>query len=64
MRVERLTEGEVLAAVREQGVAAMGDVEAVVIETAGWMSVLKKSEGQPSALRQVLGVPVDAGQFS
>jgi hypothetical protein len=33
---------------------------AVVIETAGTMSVLRKSEGHPSALRQVLGVPDDA----
>jgi uncharacterized membrane protein YcaP (DUF421 family) len=57
MRRERVTEGEVLAAVREQGVAAIEDVEAVVLETASTISVLPKSDAQPSSLRRVKGVP-------
>ena len=57
MRRERVTEGEVLAAVREQGVGSVADVEAVVLETAGTVSVLKKSDAPPSALRHVKGGP-------
>ena len=57
MRRERVTEGEVLAAVREQGVASVGDVEAVVLETASTISVLTKSDAEPSALRHVKGLP-------
>ena len=59
MRRERVTEGEVLAAVREQGIAAVEDVEAVVLETAGTVSVLSKSEKPPSSLRQVQGTADD-----
>ena len=62
MRSERVTEGEVLSAVREQGVAGLEEVEAVVIETASTLSVLKKSEGRSSALRPVVGVPAGAPQ--
>ncbi len=64
MRRERVTEGEVLAAVREQGVAAVEHVEAVVLETAGTMSVRKKSDLTPSSLRQVRGVPEEASTSS
>lgn len=53
---ERVTVGEVLLVIRGQGVAAVDDViEAVVLETAGTFSVLKKSDASPSSLRQVLG---------
>ena len=64
MRRERVTEGEVLAAIREQGVAAVGHVEAVVLETAGTISVLKKSDVTLSSLRQVRGVPEEASTSS
>ena len=57
MRRERVTDGEVLGAIREQGVPAVEDVEAVVLETAGTFSVLKRSETPPSALLKVKGVP-------
>jgi uncharacterized membrane protein YcaP (DUF421 family) len=59
MRRERVTEGEVIAAIREQGVPSPEGVEAVVLETAGTFSVLNKSDAAPSSLRQVLGVPGD-----
>jgi uncharacterized membrane protein YcaP (DUF421 family) len=59
MRRERVTEGEVIAAIREQGVPAVDGVEAVVLETAGTFSVMSKSDAAPSSLRQVLGVPGD-----
>lgn len=64
MRRERVTEGEVLAAVREQGTTAVEHVEAVVLETAGTISVLRKSDVTPSSLRQVRGMPDEAGRSS
>ena len=58
MRRERVTEEEVVAAVREQGVASLEGVEAVVLETAGTVSVLRATDREPlSALRGVVGVP-------
>ena len=57
MRQERVTEDEIQAAVREQGVASLAHVEAVVLETNGKMSVVPKSEagGEPSALSALQG---------
>ena len=40
MRAQRVTEDEVLAAAREEGVADLGEIEAVVLETNGEFSVL------------------------
>ena len=57
MRKERITEGEVLAAVRAQGIAAIEEVEAVVLETASNLSVLKQTPQTASSLRTVRGVP-------
>ncbi len=45
MRRERVTEEEVLAAVRSRGVAAIGEVEAVVLETDGSFSVVQSAGG-------------------
>ena len=58
MRSERMTEGEVLAAIRNQGFASSEDVEAVVLETDASLSVLPHPGAPPAtALRQVTGVP-------
>ncbi len=57
LRRERVTEDEVLAAVREQGVLSLDDVAAVVLETASTLSVLRKSASRPSALEKVTGAP-------
>ncbi len=55
LRRERVVEAEVLAAVREQGLAALEEVEAVVLETDGTFSVVKRAEqGGASALATVL----------
>lgn len=43
MRRERVTEEEVLAAMRETGLAGPDEVDAVVIETEGSLSILSKS---------------------
>lgn len=53
LRRERLTEGEVRAAVREQGVASMEEIEAVVLETAGELSVIRTAGRNEGALVDV-----------
>lgn len=56
MRRERVTREEVMAAVRAQSVADLSNVAAVVLETDGSFSVLKKSSGAGvDALRYVRG---------
>jgi uncharacterized membrane protein YcaP (DUF421 family) len=61
MRDTRLTEDELLSAMRSQGVAAIEDVEAVVLETDGGISVLRPPEsGRASALRDVENPPPPA----
>jgi uncharacterized membrane protein YcaP (DUF421 family) len=45
MKRERVTEEEVLAAVRGGGVADVEDVEAVILETDGSFSILQKGDG-------------------
>jgi uncharacterized membrane protein YcaP (DUF421 family) len=44
MRAERVVESEVRAAVREQGIAALDAVEAVVLETDGSFTVVERSD--------------------
>ena len=59
MRDERITEAEVLAAVRSQGTASLDHVEAVVLETDGSISVIPRGSGEPpSALHHVRGFPL------
>ncbi len=43
MKRERVTEEEILAALRGQGIAAVEDVEAVVLETDSSFSVVRSS---------------------
>lgn len=49
MTRERVTEGEVLSAVREQGFAMLEDVEAVVLESTGTLSALGRTSGVPAS---------------
>ena len=44
MKKERITEEEVLAALREKGISNLSDVDAVVLETEGNLSVIQKTE--------------------
>lgn len=46
MKQERFTEEEVRAAMRAQGISAVGDVEAVVLETTGDLSVVAGPSGE------------------
>jgi len=56
LRAQRVTEEEVLAAVRSQGIAKMTAVEAVVLETDGSFSVIAGSASGPvETLRFVHG---------
>jgi uncharacterized membrane protein YcaP (DUF421 family) len=58
MRHQRVTEGEVLGALRENGIAALEDAEAVILETDGSFSVIKKlKDSSASALADVKGYP-------
>ena len=54
LKRERVAEGEVLAALRAQGVSAIEDVDAVVLETDGSFSVIKSlNNSTASALKDV-----------
>jgi uncharacterized membrane protein YcaP (DUF421 family) len=57
---ERVTEGEVRAALREQGISAVEDAEAVVLETDGSFSIIKQPGCSMSALVDVQGFPRDS----
>lgn len=46
LRQQRVTYAEIHAAVRTQGIPRMEDVSAVVLETDGSMTVLKKADGK------------------
>lgn len=54
MRAERVTELEILAALRAQGVGDVGQAAAVVLETEGSLSILQQAPtGPQSVLRDV-----------
>ena len=56
MKAQRVTEEDILSAVREEGVADLADVEAVVLETNGAFSVVHIGvRGGLSALQDVPG---------
>ncbi|MEO8217369.1 MAG: YetF domain-containing protein [Acidobacteriota bacterium] len=58
LKRERVTEGEVRAAVRARGHASLADVDAVILETDGSFSVIGRiGELPPSALQDVDGYP-------
>ena len=58
MRHQRVCKGEILAALRTNGMAALEDAEAVILETDGSFSVIKKLEdSSASALADVKGYP-------
>ncbi len=63
MKRERVTEEEIRAALRAQGVGSLGEAEAVVLETDGSFTALKQAgDGAASALRGVAGADPDAAQ--
>ena len=56
LRTERVTENEVYQAVRTSGRGGLEQVEAVVLESDGTMSVIASGTGSGSALKGVSGV--------
>ena len=61
MKRQRVTESEIRAAIRSAGAAAVEEIEAVVLETDGSLSVVKKSPNDSrSALKDV---PDSAGKM-
>lgn len=64
MRASRLVENEVLAAVRQQGISSLRDVEAVILETDGSIAVIRPGSAEASTLTSVTGAvttPMDQG---
>jgi uncharacterized membrane protein YcaP (DUF421 family) len=55
----RLVESEVRAAVRQRGIASLEDVEAVILETAGDLSVISKPGGGSRSALVDIDVPSD-----
>lgn len=49
MREERITEGEVLSAIRGSGIGRIEDVEAVILETDARMSVIPHDDHNPAS---------------
>jgi len=57
LRSERVVEAEVMAAIRENGIADVESVHAVVLETDGTFSVISAAGSSDSALYGVAGLP-------
>lgn len=57
MCAARVTEDELRAAVRPVGLAAMGDVEAVVLETDGSFSVIRRDGAEMATSMTDLRIP-------
>jgi len=57
MRVARVTEDEVRAAARSQGLAALDGIEAVVLETDGSFSVITDGAGDSRSTLDAVNVP-------
>lgn len=55
LRKNRVTRGEVLAAIRENGIGEVAEVAAVVLENEGRFSVIKEVNREGSALEDVVG---------
>ena len=54
MRQMRVVEAEIRAAIREHGIAALTEVEAVVLETDGTFAVVKRTDAPANSLSNVM----------
>lgn len=57
LRSERVTQDEIRAAIRSAGLNALADVEAVVLETDGSFSVVRRSQTAPSTSLAEIRLP-------
>src|SRR5690554_5619895 len=64
LKQERVTESELRAALRGEGITAIEDVEAVVLETDGTFSVVRERGSSCSALADVRGYPPGGSDVS
>lgn len=65
MRAERVTEGEILSVLRQQGVSTLAEAAAVVLENNGTLTVVRHlAPGPLSTLRGVSGVASGQPGFS
>lgn len=63
LRAQRVTAGEVRAAIRSQGISQMSEVEAVILETDGSFSVLNKTaHPATAAIDDVTNYPSPSSQ--
>lgn len=53
MKAERVTQGEILQAIRNAGMASVDQVAAVVLETDGTLNVIERTRGERTSLRDV-----------
>lgn len=57
MKKERITKSEIIAASREQGMDDFGEISAIVLETEGSLSIIKKAgTAERSSLQNVKGM--------
>ncbi len=59
MRKERVNADEIYAIIREKGVGSIQDVDAVILETDGSLSVIKHTENLKSDVMQSVQTPSD-----
>lgn len=57
MKKERITAQEMYAAARKKGIAGMKEIEAIVLETTGDLTIISKTEGTAETLKNVSGYP-------
>lgn len=57
LRITRVTEGEIMAAVRSSGLKTLDEIEAVVLETDGSFSVVQKKGGVGKSSLDGLKIP-------
>ena len=57
MKAERVNEGEIVQAMRSQGISQYEQVEAVVLETDGSFSIVQRAaDGRATVLLNVTGI--------
>jgi uncharacterized membrane protein YcaP (DUF421 family) len=58
MKAERITKEEILAAMRNQGISSVEEVDAVILETEGSLSIIRDLESKESSVLQNVDKPM------
>ncbi|MDY7022979.1 MAG: DUF421 domain-containing protein [Cyanobacteriota bacterium] len=64
MKEQRLTKKNILEAVRQQGVVSLQDVEAIILEPVGNLTIIEKQKLQNSTEKSTLKSILDLDQFN